>query len=157
MKRRETKHLEEALTLAATSVDSGGGPFGAVVVKDETVIGRGRNRVVPSHDPTAHAEIVAIREAAATLGTHDLSGCVIYASCEPCPMCLAAILWARVDRVVHAADREDARAAGFDDALFFEELGRPPEERRIAMERALESEGRDVLERWARHPNRAPY
>lgn len=117
--------LREAIAIATENVRHGGGPFGALVVKDGKVIGRGVNRVTARHDPTAHAEVTAIREACATLGTHDLSGCELYASCEPCPMCLGAALWSRVDKLYYAATRFDAAAAGFDDAHFYRILDQP--------------------------------
>jgi len=117
-----SRFLEEALELAEESAAVGGGPFGAVVVLGGKIVGRGANRVLLDCDPSAHAEVVAIRRAAQALGTHDLKGAVLYSSCEPCPMCLGAALWARLDRVVFGASREDAAAAGFDDARFFEDL-----------------------------------
>jgi tRNA(Arg) A34 adenosine deaminase TadA len=134
-----------------------GGPFGAVIVKDGRVVGEGRNRVVATNDPTAHAEIVAIREATQRLGTFDLSGCTIYASCEPCPMCLGAILWSRIGRLYHACDRGDAREIGFDDELFYREIVRPPGERSMPMERLLADEARAVFMAWAADPNRVRY
>lgn len=112
--------LDQAIRLAVRNVSDGGGPFGAVVVTADGRRHEGTNRVVLDNDPTAHAEVVAIRKAAAASGTFDLSGAVLYASCEPCPLCLAAALWARVGRVYFAADRNSAAAAGFDDALFYE-------------------------------------
>lgn len=118
--------LRRAVALAEANVTEGGGPFGAVVVQDGRQVAAGGNRVVPHHDPTAHAEVVAIREACRALGTHDLRGATVFSSCEPCPMCLAAALWSRVDRVVYAADRHDAARAGFDDGAFYELLAREP-------------------------------
>lgn len=112
--------LDQAIRIAVRNVSDGGGPFGAVVVTADGRVHGGANRVTRDNDPTAHAEVVAIRNAAAASGTFDLSGAVLYASCEPCPLCLAAALWARVSRVYFAADRNDAAAAGFDDALFYE-------------------------------------
>ena len=116
----DQQHLEHAIALARASVADGGGPFGAVVVTADGRAFEGANQVTATNDPTAHAEVVAIRAAAAGSGGFDLSGTVLYASCEPCPMCLAAALWARVDRVVFGADRHDAAAAGFDDAAFYD-------------------------------------
>ena len=107
--------LDEAIRQSRASMEMGGGPFGAIIVRDGEIVGRGTNRVTLDDDPTAHAEIAAIREACAALGTFDLSGCTLYASCEPCPMCLGAIHWARLDSVVHAATRDDAAEAGFAD------------------------------------------
>ncbi len=114
-----SKWMKEAVSEAAVGVAAGhGGPFGAVVVKDGAIVGRGHNEVLHRNDPTAHAEVQAIREACAFLGSPDLAGCTLYATCEPCPMCLAAIHWARLDRLVYAATKDDAAAAGFDDAKF---------------------------------------
>ncbi|MHA6523062.1 nucleoside deaminase [Tessaracoccus sp. G1721] len=117
-----TDHLHRAIDLATANVADGGGPFGAVVVAPDGRSFEGTNRVTSIPDPTAHAEVQAIRAAASGMGTHDLTGCVLYTSCEPCPMCLGAALWARVSRVVFAADRHDAAAAGFDDAAFHAEV-----------------------------------
>jgi len=152
-------HLREAIRLSSeASTVSGRGPFGAVVVRGGEVIGRGWNAVVETRDPTAHAEIMAIREAARALGTHDLSGCTLYASCEPCPMCLAAIHWARMDRICFAAGREDAAAAGFDDARFRSALTCGASRTGlIPSMQALQDEARAALEAWARNPGRIPY
>lgn len=117
--------LDEAIALAVGSVEQGGGPFGAVVVRAGEIIATGTNQVTNSLDPTAHAEVVAIRAACSRLGDFRLAGCVLVSSCEPCPLCLAASLWARVDRVVYAADRDDAAEAGFDDRAFYELFERP--------------------------------
>ncbi|MHA6513092.1 nucleoside deaminase [Tessaracoccus sp. Z1128] len=117
-----TDHLQRAIDLAVANVADGGGPFGAVLVTPPGQVFEGVNRVTAVPDPTAHAEVQAIRAAAAGLGTHELIGSVLYCSCEPCPMCLGAALWARVSRVVFAADRHDAAAAGFDDAAFYTQL-----------------------------------
>ena len=124
--------LRKAIDLAVENVRSGrGGPFGAVVVKDGEIIGQGTNTVTAGNDPTAHAEINAIRDACRRLGEHQLYGCVVYSSCEPCPMCLGAVYWARPERVVYAGTRGDAAGAGFDDAFIYEELGAEPDQRRI--------------------------
>ncbi|MCA0268881.1 MAG: nucleoside deaminase [Bacteroidetes bacterium] len=123
--------MQRALALAAENVAAGGGPFGTIVVKDGRLVGTGVNRVTAMHDPTAHAEVVAIRDACANLGTFQLDGCDLYTSCEPCPMCLGAIYWARPDRVFYAASRHDAASAGFDDALIYDEIGLEPSARRI--------------------------
>ncbi|MCC9144402.1 MULTISPECIES: nucleoside deaminase [unclassified Arthrobacter] len=122
-------YLAQAIALATGNVANGGGPFGAVIVTAEGAAFEGVNRVTANNDPTAHAEVTAIRNACATLGTFDLTGAVLYTSCEPCPMCLASSLWARVDRVVFAADRHDAASAGFDDAAFYEYFETPREQR----------------------------
>jgi guanine deaminase len=150
--------MRQAIGLARTGMQDGrGGPFGAVVVKNGEVIGRGSNQVVRVGDPTAHAEVVAIRGACAALGTHSLAGSVIFSSCEPCPMCLSAIYWARIDRLWYAASRDDAARVGFDDALLFAELARPAEQRRLPTGRLLEQEARRVLEEWLTHPGKVSY
>jgi len=115
--------LRQAVALAVTNVTEGGGPFGAVVVHDGELVATGQNRVTRDHDPSAHAEVLAIRTACAQLGAFSLAGATLYASCEPCPMCLATTLWARLDRVVYAADRDDAARAGFDDRAFHDLFG----------------------------------
>jgi len=125
----DVAHLEKAVSLAVDSVANAGGPFGAVVVTRDGRVVEGNNRVTQDNDPTAHAEVTAIRRACAELGTFDLSGAVLYSSCEPCPMCLASALWARVDAVYFAADRHDAAEAGFDDAVFYDFFAASPETR----------------------------
>ena len=125
----DAAHLEKAVTLAVDSVANAGGPFGAVIVTADGQVFEGNNRVTQDNDPTAHAEVTAIRRACAALGTFDLSGATLYSSCEPCPMCLASSLWARVGAVFFAADRHDAAAGGFDDAAFYEFFAADPETR----------------------------
>lgn len=149
--------MREVLRLARESVAAGGGPFAALVVKDGRVIAAGTNRVVADRDPTAHAEVVAIREACRVLGSHRLDGCELYASCEPCPMCAAAVAWSRAARVRYAATRDDAAAAGFDDAVLYAEVARPPEARALPTERLLGDEGRGPFDAWAAKPDRVPY
>jgi tRNA(Arg) A34 adenosine deaminase TadA len=149
--------MKEAIELAHASIAAGGGPFGAVVTRGGRVVGRGANRVVASADPTAHAEILAIRAAAAELGTHDLGGCEIYTSCEPCPMCLGAIHWARLARVHHACTRADAAAAGFDDLCFYEELALAPERRAIPVLLDGREPGLEVFRAWLAKPDRRSY
>ena len=149
--------LRRAIELARLSVEQGGGPFGALVARGGRVIAEGQNRVVAGADPTAHAEIAAIRAAAAALGTHDLSGCELYASAEPCPMCAGAIHWARLDGICFAAGREDAARAGFDDAQLFRELALPPEKRAVPARQALAAEGRAPFEAWRARADRVPY
>ncbi len=145
----DERYLHEAITLARQGMDRNeGGPFGCVIVKDGRVIGRGNNRVTSSNDPTAHAEVVAIREACQSLGDFQLTGCTLYTSCEPCPMCLGAIYWARPDRIVFAASREDAADAGFDDQLIYDELPLPPEQRRIPTKALLREEAQAVFNDW---------
>jgi guanine deaminase len=149
--------LREALELAIQSAAQGGGPFGAVVARDGRALARGTNRVVLDRDPTAHAEIAALRAAARALGTHDLSGCTLYSSCEPCPMCWGALRWARVDALVFAAGRDAAAAAGFDDRRFHDELALPTGERALEVRQRLEQEGREPFAAWLRNEQRTPY
>jgi guanine deaminase len=150
--------LRRAITLATENVTSGrGGPFGAVITKGGEVVAEGVNLVTVSCDPTAHAEVTAIRHAAAALGRFDLSGCEIHTSCEPCPMCLGAILWARLDRVWYAASHREAAAAGFDDSLFYEQMVLAPEERIIPMRRGLAEEANGPFTAWARFSAKVRY
>ena len=152
------RFLAAAVDLATRNVArQGGGPFGALVVRRGEIVGRGVNRVTPTNDPTAHAEIVAIRSACRRLGTFQLTGCVVYASAEPCPMCLGAIYWARPRAVWFAAAREDAAEVGFDDALVYAELAAPVAARRIPFHRALEADGRGPFDAWRRSASRRPY
>jgi tRNA(Arg) A34 adenosine deaminase TadA len=150
--------LERALLIAEQhSADGKNGPFGAVIVKNEKIIAEGWNRVVENHDPTEHAEIVAIRDACKALHTHNLSGCTIYCSCEPCPMCLSAIYWARIDRVVYAASQEDAAYAGFDDSFLYYEIEKSWPQREIKSEQHLVEQGRLVLQKWRDNPHKINY
>ncbi len=146
-----------ALELAQVNARAGGGPFGAVIVRDGAVIGEGANHVTSGNDPTAHAEIVAIRDACYRLATFQLDGAVIYCTCEPCPMCLGAILWARIAGLVYAGDRADAAAAGFDDAAFYREVCLPARARTLSSSRALAEQGRALLASWLTEPARRPY
>jgi len=150
--------LREAIRFSAENArTAAGGPFGAVVVRAGEIVGRGVNRVTAENDPTAHAEIVAIRDACRRLGTFTLAGCEIYASCEPCPMCLAAIYWARLDRLYYAAERHDAAAVGFDDTAICDQLGRPSAERSIPSVQMLRDEARAAMLQWQRHEGRVTY
>ncbi len=145
----DEQYLREAIRAAHQGMSSGeGGPFGCVIVKDGVIVGRGNNRVTSSNDPTAHAEVVAIRDACKNLNDFQLTGCVLYTSCEPCPMCLGAIYWARPDRIVFACTREDAADAGFDDQLIYDELPLPYGERRIPTEHKLRDEAQVVFIEW---------
>lgn len=134
-----------------------GGPFGCVIVKDNTIIGEGNNRVTTSNDPTAHAEVVAIRSACEQLGTFQLTGCDIYTSCEPCPMCLGAIYWARPNHVYYAANREDAADAGFDDSFIYREIPLPAAERSIPMDNIGRNAAIDLFEKWKEKPDKTAY
>ncbi len=150
--------MREAIRLSLETVRNGnGGPFGAVVVRNGQVIARGFNRVLETNDPTAHAEVVAIREAANVLGTFDLSGCELYTSCEPCPMCLGAVYWSRISRMYYANTKEDAAAIGFDDHFIYEELGRPPEQRRLQSQPYLRDEAQAAFQEWIATPNKQLY
>lgn len=134
-----------------------GGPFGAVIANDGRIVAEGRNQVTSANDPTAHAEIVAIREACRNLGTFDLSGHEIYASCEPCPMCLAAIYWARLDQVYFANTREDAARIGFDDALIYDEIPKKIEQRSLPMTRIALTEAEEIFREWQAKSDKVPY
>ena len=156
--RPDESYLRESIALACASSASGaGGPFGALVVQGGIIVGRGQNRVTSTNDPTAHAEVVAIREACAALLQFHLSGTTLYTSCEPCPMCLAAAYWAHVDRIVYAGTRDDAAAIGFDDAELYREIALEPAKRRVPMVAMLRAEGAAVFQEWARNPQRVPY
>lgn len=150
--------LARAAALSRAHMEAGeGGPFGAVVVMDGEVVGEGWNQVTSTSDPTAHAEVVAIRRACATLGRFELTGATLYTSCEPCPMCLASALWARVGRIVYANTREEAAAIGFDDAPFYEEVKRAPATTRLAMEHRPDEAARAAFAAWAVKPDKVAY
>lgn len=151
--------LHKAIDLAVENVTSGqGGPFAALVVEDGEVVAKGTNVVTTTQDPTAHAEITAIRNACEARGHFELKGCTLYSTCEPCPMCLGAIYWARLDRVVYAASRTDAAEAGFDDAHIYNEIDRPPAERSIPMEQQLDGpEAQRPFQVWHNYDDRVEY
>ncbi len=150
--------MREAIRLSVENVRSrNGGPFGAIVVKDGTIIGRGVNQVTSTNDPTAHAEVVAIREACKALNSFQLAGCDIYSSCEPCPMCLGAIYWARPERVYFGGTKSDASAIGFDDSFIYSELPRPLAERKIPMVQLLGEEAREAFEAWRKSEKKIKY
>ncbi|UBM63294.1 nucleoside deaminase [Candidatus Sulfidibacterium hydrothermale] len=150
--------MAKAIELAEENVKGlAGGPFGAVVVKDGKIVGKGSNKVTVHNDPTAHAEIVAIRDAAKNLGTFDLSGCEIYSSCEPCPMCLGAIYWARFDKLYYAATKDDAAKANFDDSFIYKEFALPKEERSILAVQMMRENAVKVFEEWNQAENKIPY
>jgi len=152
------KFLHEAIRLSIEKMEANeGGPFGAVIVKDGEIVGRGWNQVTSTNDPTAHAEIVAIRDACARLETFSLAGCEIYTSCEPCPMCLSAINWARLDRIYYAATSEDAAAIGFDDSSLYHDLSLPPNERLIPREQDLREEALEAFRKWAEKQDKMEY
>lgn len=154
----DLEFVGRAVGLARRNVEAGlGGPFGAVVVRDGKVLGEGGNRVVASSDPTAHAEVVAIRAACGALGTPHLEGATLYTSCEPCPMCLGAAYWAQVSRIVYALDRVDAEEMGFADRWIYDEYLLPLERRRIPVCRVAVPDGRGLVEAWNRSPLRRLY
>ena len=149
--------MRQAIQLAVDNIKNGGGPFGAVIVKDGKVIATGVNRVTASNDPTAHAEVSAIRAACEALGTFSLQGCDIYASCEPCPMCLGAIYWARLDHLYYGANKHDAAAAGFDDQFIYEELEQPIPSRHLKTEILLSNEAQEPFSVWKQYDKRTEY
>jgi tRNA(Arg) A34 adenosine deaminase TadA len=150
--------MQRAISLAVENVQLGrGGPFAALVVKEGKVIAEGANRVTSSNDPTAHAEIVAIREACRALSDFQLTGCDLYTTCEPCPMCLGAIYWARPARILYAATAADAATAGFDDVFIYEEIRRPRDARRIPTEQVLREEALSVFQAWISSNNKKSY
>ncbi len=152
------KFMRQAVELARHGMDANaGGPFGCVIVKDGQVIGRGNNRVTSTNDPTAHAEIVAIRDACSRLSTFQLEGCTIYTSCEPCPMCLGAIYWSRPAAIFFAGTRQDAAEAGFDDEHFYAELEKPNDDRQLRMTNLLRDEARAVFHDWTLKPDKTEY
>jgi tRNA(Arg) A34 adenosine deaminase TadA len=158
MPDNEDDLMRRAIALSRQGMEGGaGGPFGAVVALDGQVIAEGWNQVTSTNDPTAHAEIVAIRRACAALGRFELRGAVLYTSCEPCPMCLAAAYWARVDAVVFGNAREDAAAIGFDDQVIYDEVAKPLEARSLPMRRLLQAEALEVFRQWATKPDKVPY
>jgi guanine deaminase len=154
----EQNFMNKATQLAVDNVTSGlGGPFGALVVKDGQIIGTGQNKVTSSNDPTAHAEVQAIREACNHLNSFQLTGCVIYTSCEPCPMCIGAIYWARPDAVYYASTKEDAASIGFDDRFIYEEIALPMNKRSISIKQVVTNESMNPFKLWASSVNKIEY
>ena len=154
----DERFMRRAIELAQKGVDENlGGPFGCVIVRDSIVVGEGSNQVTSTNDPTAHAEIVAIRNACRNLNSFRLEGCSIYTSCEPCPMCLGAIYWARPTAIFFAGTREDAAAAGFDDELFYKELEKPNDQRELKMQPLLREESQKVFQSWGAKPDKIEY
>jgi len=144
----EQKFMEAAFKKAEDNVALGGGPFGAAIVKNGQVIALGNNRVTLTNDPTAHAEVTAIREACKTLNTFDLSGCEIYTSCEPCPMCLSAIYWARIEKIYYGNTKTDAKKIGFDDSFIYDEIEKSPADRAIPAVRFMPEEAIKAFKLW---------
>lgn len=152
------KFMREAVKLSADNIKSfKGGPFGAVVVKDGVIVGRGANSVTSLNDPTAHAEVMAIRDACKNLNSFQLDGCVIYSSCEPCPMCLGAIYWARPSHLYFAAGRADAAAAGFDDSYLYQQIPLEISQRDLPTTQLNVAEAKEVFEQWIRLEQKTPY
>jgi len=150
--------MRRAIALSRQGLAGGhGGPFGAVVVREGRIVGEGFNQVTSTNDPTAHAEVVAIRAACTALGTFDLSGSEIYASCEPCPMCLSAVYWARIGRIYYGNGRADAARIGFDDAEIYGEVARPIEARTLPLVRLLPGEARAAFDEWERKQDKVRY
>ncbi len=158
MSETDARFMREAIALSAQNMkDNSGGPFGAVVVKDGKIIGRGSNKVTSTNDPTAHAEVVAIRDACRNLDDFSLSGCVIYTSCEPCPMCLSAIYWARLEKIYYANTQHDAADIDFDDRFLYEQISLPKEARSLPAEPLLREEALRVFEEWRAKEDKTPY
>jgi len=158
MNKSPETYMKEAIRLSKQNIKNGtGGPFGAVIVKDGKIIASGTNCVTSSNDPTAHAEVVAIRNACKTLNTFQLDDCEIYSSCEPCPMCLGAIYWARPKKIYFAASRIDAAASGFDDSLIYDEIALPIQHRKIESEQLLQEEAKSVFDDWDNLTNKIEY
>ncbi|MBK9389666.1 MAG: nucleoside deaminase [Bacteroidetes bacterium] len=149
--------LIRAIKLAEDGIANGGGPFGAVIAVKGQILAEAVNRVVANSDPTAHAEVQAIREAASLLKSHDLKNCTLYCSCEPCPMCLGAIYWAGIGKVVYASDRHDAELAGFSDRYIYDEIILSPSDRHISFVRIENTGGEEVFKIWEKHENRITY
>jgi guanine deaminase len=153
----QKQFMEMAIDEAIINIEKGGGPFGAAIVKEGKVVSLTGNRVTQNNDPTAHAEILAIREAARILGTWDLSGCEIYSSCEPCPMCLGAIYWAHIPVIYYGAGRDDAKIAGFDDTFIYDEIAREPGKRKIKMHNILREKAVKSFQEWKKFPGKEKY
>lgn len=154
---QDKQFMREAIRLADESVRNGGGPFGAVIVKNNTIIAGSSNSVTLDNDPTAHAEVNAIRKACRLLKTFDLSGCTIYTSCEPCPMCLGAIYWSRIDRIYYGNTRKDARDIDFADDFIYDELERPMEERTVPIVPLLRDEALHSFRLWSEKEDKTEY
>ena len=153
----KNKFMARAIELSMSSASTIGGPFGSVVVKDNKIISEGSNEVTSLNDPTAHAEIVAIRNACQKLGTFNLSGCEIYTTCEPCPMCLSAIYWARIDKIYYANTREDAKNIDFDDSFIYLEVAKKNNERKIKMKQMNREEALEAFKIWKNKEDKIKY
>ena len=153
----KNKFMQRAIELSIESIASGGGPFGSVIVKGDKIIAEGMNRVTLFNDPTAHGEIIAIRQACKNLNTFDLSGHELYSNCEPCPMCLSAIYWSHIDKVYYANTREDAHTIDFLDPIIYSELKKNNEERKIPMIQIMRQEGLEAFEIWDKKTDKIKY
>ncbi len=149
--------MKRAIELSIKSVNNGGGPFGSIIVKSDKIIAEGSNKVTSNNDPTAHGEIVAIREACKKLNNFSLNGCELYSTCEPCPMCLSAIYWARIDKIYYANTRDDARKIDFDDSLIYTELQKNIDKRKIPMIQILRNEALKAFELWDQKKDKVKY
>lgn len=157
MENKQIELMRRAIRLSEDSVRNGGGPFGAVIAKGDEIIAEASNSVTIDNDPTAHAEVNCIRQATRRLGTFDLSGCDIYTSCEPCPMCLGAIYWAHLDHIYYANDRKDAAAIGFDDDFIYQEIALTPADRHKPMRILLPDEAKKAFEAWRESDSKTEY
>lgn len=158
MTDNDRQFMQRAIELARIGVEQNlGGPFGCIVVKDGLVVGEGNNQVTSSNDPTAHAEVLAIREACKSLNSFQLDGCTIYTSCEPCPMCLGAIYWARPEKVFYACTRDDAAAIGFDDDFIYQELGKTNDSRELVLTNLMRDEALEVFRGWSAKSDKIEY
>lgn len=153
----DAKYMEMAIRLSEDNIDTGGGPFGAVIVKDGEIISTGANRVVPNSDPTAHAEIMAIRAACSKLGTFSLEGCTVYSSCEPCPMCLSALYWAGVKRICYGNTKDDAKAIQFDDSFIYDQLELAYKDRSIECEHFMRNRALAAFRKWEEKTDKTRY
>jgi len=153
----KNEFMKRAIELSVESINKGGGPFGSVIVKDNKIIAEGSNKVTPTNDPTAHGEIVAIRDACKKLNNFNLSGCELYSNCEPCPMCLSAIYWARINKIFFANTREDARKIDFDDSLIYSEFKKNINERKIPMVQIMRDEALKAFELWDKKKDKVKY
>ena len=153
----DRKFMKMAIELSIENIDEGGGPFGAIIVRNGKLIAKGSNRVVPNNDPTAHAEVVAIRNACRELQTFDLSGCTVYASCEPCPMCLSALYWAGIERICYANTKRDAAAISFDDSFIYDQLRLDYDRRSIHCEHFMRDEALEAFRKWEEKIDKIEY
>ena len=157
MTTEDKKFMRKAIAISKKSIENGGGPFGAVIVKDGKIVASSNNKVTLNNDPTAHAEVMAIRKACKKLNTFDLSGCTLYASCEPCPMCLSAMYWAHIDKYFYANQKEDAKAIDFDDNFIYEELDKTPDKRNMPRTQILRDEALEAFEIWKNKVDKIEY